>query len=421
MRNTLRIPGLVFSTSVSSPATLNPAVALLEADLLAGYYTTFGLRGGGGILKLFDVIDSVTGAGFGRQLRRRAVEGLPDNRVHTYPWLDILRTGLSRMGYPNESLAKLQWAILAALDRRVSRKVGDHLGVYAFWGAAEQSFRAAKRAGGLCIYNLGGLDIGFMNEVRERERAAFPETKDLYPGLGATMEAVDKQAREWSLADLIIVNSQAALESHRGRGLDMSKARAVPLGFPLACAEDRLTRPPGPLRVLWAGNFSMMKGAHHFSRALRLMAGTPAMEVRIFGKQLLPDTYLADLPARVDIHPTVPRSTLMEKYGQADLLVLPTLSDGFGMVVSEAMSQGCAVITTERAGVSQFIEHGRNGLIVPAGDADALAAALEWCAANREALAEMGAEGRRTAMTWQWSDYRAALAATVKEALDAVH
>lgn len=421
MKKTLTGPGFAFSTSVSSPATLNPARALLEAGLLGGYYTTFGLRSSGSVLKIFDAIDGLASTDFGRQLRRRAIEGIPSDLVHTYPWVDLLRTVLSRIGYRNESLAALQWQMLAALDRRVSLSVSKCSGVYAFWGAAEQSFRAAKRAGGVCVYNLGGLDIGFMNEVREREKAAFPETRDFYPGLGATAEAVDKQAREWSLADLVIVNSQAALNSHRGRGLEMSKVRAVPLGFPPAWDQNRSVLPLRPLKILWAGNFSMMKGGHHFSRALRMLGGAPPIEVSVYGKQLLPDSYLRGLPVTVDVHTTVPRTQLFDAYRKADLLVLPTLSDGFGMVVSEAMSQGCPVITTNRAGVSQFVEHGRNGLIVPAGDAEALAGALEWCVGNREALARMGAQARRTAMTWQWSDYRAALAATVKEALDAVH
>jgi glycosyltransferase involved in cell wall biosynthesis len=71
------------------------------------------------------------------------------------------------------------------------------------------------------------------------------------------------------------------------------------------------------------------------------------------------------------------KEELAQYYKAADLLVLPTWSDVWGLVVNEAMAYGLPVVTTDRcvAGV-ELVENGVNGYIVPVRDGDALAAAI---------------------------------------------
>jgi glycosyltransferase involved in cell wall biosynthesis len=87
------------------------------------------------------------------------------------------------------------------------------------------------------------------------------------------------------------------------------------------------------------------------------------------------------------------------------------------MVVTEAFSRGLPVITTDKAGASDLIEHGWNGLIIPAADSAALVDALRWCLDNREALYQMRFHALETARRWQWLDYRRMLIAKITEGL----
>src|SRR5690606_16911805 len=98
-----------------------------------------------------------------------------------------------------------------------------------------------------------------------------------------------------------------------------------------------------------------------------------------------------------------------------DILLFPTLCDGFGMVLTEALAHGLPVLTTTRAGSADFIEHEKNGLIVEPANADALVEAFDWCATHRDQLGSMRRQATETAAGWQWEDFRRGLVKIVQE------
>jgi glycosyltransferase involved in cell wall biosynthesis len=95
---------------------------------------------------------------------------------------------------------------------------------------------------------------------------------------------------------------------------------------------------------------------------------------------------------------------------EADLFVFPSLAEGFGLVIGEAMSCGVPVLTTTNTGGPELITDGREGWCVPAHDAGALAERIEWAYSNRDELYEMGRRARSRAEQWTWADYRRKLA-----------
>ena len=127
------------------------------------------------------------------------------------------------------------------------------------------------------------------------------------------------------------------------------------------------------------------------------------------GRCFSPKGFCAVYPASIRFYSTIPHVELFKQYQKADVLVFPTLCDGFGMVVTEAFAHGLPVITTNRAGAADLVRHGENGLIVPAGDAGALAQALNgaspigpnWmrCVARHWRLLRAG-NGTITAKNW---------------------
>jgi glycosyltransferase involved in cell wall biosynthesis len=83
---------------------------------------------------------------------------------------------------------------------------------------------------------------------------------------------------------------------------------------------------------------------------------------------------VASAPRNMTFHGPVTRDHAAEWYRQADVFVLPTLSDGFALTQLEALVHGLPVIVTPNCG--QVVEEGKTGFIVPARDAQALTNAI---------------------------------------------
>jgi glycosyltransferase involved in cell wall biosynthesis len=398
----------------------HPARALHDIGLLGAYYTTFGVAGSGVLMRTAALIDRVAGSHVAAQLGRRVINGVPDGLIHTFPWWEVPRTFLSRANIGSRLTEALLAEGLDRFDRHVAARTDRYAGVYAYNGSAKATFEAARKKGKYRIYGVRGLHplIQSVEHAEFADNPALASSGDS-PSASLMQSQVRRRAAEWDLADLIIVNSNLTRDSHQACGLDISKVEVIPLAFPEVFAGQRPAADPTgtPLKILWTGTFSVRKGAHYFLQALNLISASLDLQVQIFGKQRLPTHLLADTKHILTFHETVPRPQLFKEYRSADILVLPTLADGFALVIAEAMSQGLPVITTTRAGGSEFVRSGENGLLIPARDAAALARALHWCSEHRRELADMGCEAKKTARSWQWRDYRNEVARLVREAM----
>jgi glycosyltransferase involved in cell wall biosynthesis len=112
------------------------------------------------------------------------------------------------------------------------------------------------------------------------------------------------------------------------------------------------------------------------------------------------------------------QAELARLYALADLFVLPSEREAWGLVVNEAMNAGCAVIVSDRVGAApDLVRPGVNGFNYPVGDTAALARCLESCLADPDRLAAMGQASRTMIDRWGFdadlAGLKAALAATV--------
>lgn len=124
---------------------------------------------------------------------------------------------------------------------------------------------------------------------------------------------------------------------------------------------------------LTAGTRSLRKGVHYLLKAWRRLAPAGDVELWLVGKMSLAPRLLEKLPGRVVVRPSVPHQELFEIYRRASVLVFPSLCEGFGMVITEAMANGLPVITTSSTAGPDLIESGKNGFIVPIRDSEKLA------------------------------------------------
>ncbi|MCK6079043.1 glycosyltransferase family 4 protein [Microbacterium sp. EYE_5] len=261
-------------------------------------------------------------------------------------------------------------------------------------------------------------DPRWVRNYFEEEARANPGWAQHLQGRRDSEHRVRLLEREIDMADLIVTPSTFAARSFEGRGWTKPVV-GVPLGCGVPDAELPVRSDArGKLRVLFAGQFNQRKGASYLLEAFRAVA-SPGDELWIAGR--VPSDLLPLLSATrgVRVLGALPQAELRRRMASADVLVLPTLADGFGLVISEAMSVGTPVITTPHSGGPDVITHGMDGLIVPPRDSSALADAL---ALLRDAplRLKLSSNAARTAARRSWDVYGDELLGAIEAARGAI-
>ncbi len=179
---------------------------------------------------------------------------------------------------------------------------------------------------------------------------------------------------------------------------------------------------PGALRVAHLGDWSSRKGMQDSTLALtRLLRRFPAASAAILGAGCEPCAVLSafddDLHGRVDVSRRYARADLPALIGDAHVLLMPSRSEGSPLVLGEAMACGLAPVAAAIPGVVGRVTDGVDGLLVPAGDGEALAASLALLVEQPALLASLRRAARRRALGWGWADVARTRVALYEEAL----
>jgi starch synthase len=167
-----------------------------------------------------------------------------------------------------------------------------------------------------------------------------------------------------------------------------------------------------PLKVLFVGNLGQHKGIGYLLKAMDMLGGRA--ELTLVGRRLHPNPKVDEACRRWRWHENLPHAQVLDAMQQADVLVLPSLSEGCALVVLEALACGLPVVVTPNTGSLAFVRDGREGFVVPICQAEAIAERLEVLHQDRELLSEMSRWAQATAAENSWENYRADLAGLVR-------
>ena len=208
-------------------------------------------------------------------------------------------------------------------------------------------------------------------------------------------------------ADLIHCPSQATADDCIANGFDRDKIRVIPLGTqPMSPSRDDITAARERFGlpesyVLWTGTIEPRKNLRGLLEAWRLADRKDEWLVLVgpegWGEDLDPGLRSAQ---RVRAVGFVDKPTLGALYAGASAFCWPSLREGFGFPVLEAMAQGCPVITSRGTSTEEIV--GDAGVLVKPTDVHAIAAALNEVL-NDDALSqELSTKGRARAATFTW-------------------
>jgi glycosyltransferase involved in cell wall biosynthesis len=355
------------------------ALALQEAGSLAGYWS--------GVPATAEQARRVPGF-LRSRFARYAPVPLDPARARWFPWTPALR----RMGARADLAACRLFDLWAA--RGLPGSGAD--AVIACEISALATFREARRRG---IATL--LDAPSIHHAAQDRLHGTTDSPGLHRRIVAAKDA------EIALADHVLTVSELARRTYVEAGVPPEKVHAVPLGADLELFSPAGEKTGVDLTFLFSGATIHRKGFDLLLEAFdRVRAASPGVRLRLAG----PRGDAAHLLDRrgmdgVDFLGAMPQPALAAELRRADVLVLPSRNDSYGMVVAEALASGTPALVSEMVGAKDLVTEGKTGWIVPVGDAAVLAERMAWCAAHPEAVRAMGPDCRRTAESATWPAY----------------
>jgi glycosyltransferase involved in cell wall biosynthesis len=347
---------------------------------------------------------------FEKEFKRRNISEIEYELISGFPYQEMIRVLSARMLSPKLMNRIWEWSELN-FDQWVSGRLNKHLNwVHTYEHAALATIKRAKQSGITSFHEQPSQHHCFFDQVLQDQLKKYPELISGSIKLlndDNALRSNQRKDEELRLCDYIICNSTFTQKTLVNSGVDAHKIIRIPYGFPEVQLKGMLNASTGKIRFLYAGSQSVRKGVHLLFQAWKRCNFDPdKAELIVIGKNQLPKSVRQGLPYSVKFIANIPHHELTDFYRQADVFVLPTLADGFGMVISEAMAMGVPVLCTMNSGGPDIIKHLQNGMLVPAGDVEALAAQMIWCMQNPDQLKIMGTKATESAQSYPWSMFR---------------
>ena len=418
----------LMSHPLGNANTRQTALALHEAGLLAELWTCLYWVSG-------HPAERWMPAAMAREFGRRGWPEAVHPYIRTAPVREAARLLASRLPLARWlTRHEAGWcsvdAVFNGLDRAVARRVPALLrgpeainGVYAYEDSAEATFREARRQGLTCVYDL---PIGYWTASEEIFAEEAEREPAWAPTLTGLLDSAGKRARktaELEMADTVVAASSFTRRTLASLPSLRASVHVIPYGAPPPAVESASAASngngSGPLRVLFAGSLGQRKGLSYLLDAVSRLK--KHVELTLLGAKTVQDC--APLEAAVRAHrwiPSLPHAELLTEMSRQDVLVLPSLFEGFGLVLLEAMSRGLPVIATAHTGGPDVIDDGVEGFIVPIRSAEAIAEKLELLRRDPARLVAMKDAARRKALTLTWETYRRRLVEAVSPTLSPV-
>lgn len=314
----------------------------------------------------------------------------PEDFAHAPFWQSLYFMGFAKL--PDGPL-------LRAIERKAHEEVDNeacyHIGeADALITMGNTGLKAARQ-----VLNKGG--IFFVDRPVLHLRSQDQVLAEAYSHAQVNYLPLDERKikdaeEEYELANGILVPSKVVAQSMVDRGLPAEKIFILNQAADLSLFRPDGEAPEDMFTLGFAGNVTIQKGIHVLTEAVEKLksqrirlwiAGMVQPEAHKFIKRL-------DKVCELHMLNKISADALRKQMSQSHAFVLPSVQDGFGLVTPQAMGCGTAVIVSDKAGSSEIVKHGRNGLVFKSGDSEDLAAQIERLIRSPDEAHEMGLEAR---------------------------
>ena len=275
-----------------------------------------------------------------------------------------------------------------SFDMAVARVLRKSDVIHAMPGQCFEIFRAAVRMGMCTVLNHATGPVRRQLALLSGEYRRFGLKQEQFHSFDEEYAAREKE--EYAMADLHCVASNLVKKQLVEEGVDAGKISVVPYGADAGLYHPGTGISTGPFKIIFAGQVGLRKGIHHLLEALQSDKAA-GWELDCYGAiQREMEGVLPQYKPRSEVrwHGPVSRGELAGAYRAASVLVLPSIEEGFGLVVPQALASGIPCIVSEGVGARDLIRHRENGSIVPVGNVEAILEELIYWSNNRKQVKE---------------------------------
>lgn len=327
--------------------------------------------------------------------------------IKTCPWLITPYLGLYKYNLLNYRIEKKISILSHKLHDRFARV--NLISADIFHGLSCHNLNAgiqAKKMGMKYICDHGSSHIKFQNTIMTEEQE-LTGIKIRTGGL-VNPEVIETEQMEYNFSDKIFVASQFSKTTFISHGVSESKITVVPYGVNLSDFYPVKVDKDNKFRVVYVGALSMRKGIHYLIQAFNSL-NLKKSELVLIGKKceetekLLAKSRLDDRIIQTGI---ISRSEIRKWLSRSDVFVLPSIEDGYGLVILEAQACGLPVIATVNTGSLESIQDNINGFIIPIRSSTAIAEKLLFLYQNPNIAKAMGKNALQSvSMRGGWDTY----------------
>lgn len=284
---------------------------------------------------------------------------------------------------------------------------GKCIDLFVVWANyALESIPVARSKGAKIILESGSCHIKTQQQLLEAEYGRWG-----VPFAPVAQQTIDRMCAEYEAADYIMTLSTFARQSFIDQGIDENKILMVPCGVDVS--EPRIhsqqMTSSKKFTALFVGLVTPRKGIAHLLHAWQ-QANLPLAEAQLIivgnqQKDFLSIKNNLPIANNVIFAGSMSKEKLEKIYKQASIFVLPSIEDGFGMVIGEAMGHGVPAICSTHTAGPDIITHGIDGWLVPPADATALAKQLTWCYNNTDLCTVIGSKAQQRIQNFSWDTY----------------
>lgn len=326
--------------------------------------------------------------------------GIESKKVISEFQLEILNRINQKLNIKSDRLTNY----LKSLHAKNSSKYLDNCDIFIGWsGSSLEMLTLAKEKDIITILERGSSHYSHQQNILKDEYEKF--------GLkfNSNLQNWERELIEYELADYISIPSTFVKKTFIDQGISEDKLIVNPYGVDLENFKQ-VPKKDSLFRIIYAGQGSLQKGYHYLLQAFHELdlknselwhLGNITNEIKPFLEKYKNPKWI--------FKGNIKQNELYKFYSQGSIFILPSIQDGFGMVILQAMSCGLPVILSQNTAGNDIIENNkktRDGFVVPIRDVSSIKQKILFLYNNQKKAIEMGNLAKKKVQNnYSWNNY----------------